>query len=54
VTNVVVEQDVVGRVFGFGDVRFDTAGTMFTGVLFKGVRNPVKVKEQIDAKLRRP
>lgn len=52
VTNVVVEQGVVGRVFGFGDLRFDTAGTSFAGVLFKGVRNPLKVKEQIGVKLK--
>lgn len=48
VTNTVVEQDVVGRIFGFGDVRFDTAGTPFQGVLFKGVRNPAAVKNIAD------
>lgn len=48
VTNTVVEQDVVGRIFGFGDVRFDTAGTPFRGVLFKGVRDPVFVKEKAE------
>ena len=42
VTNVVVEQDVVGRIFGFGDVRFDTDGTAF-----KGVKNPVEVKRRL-------
>ena len=53
VTDIVVEQSIVGRVLGFGDVRFDTAGTTFTGVLFKGVRDPAKVKELVVAKLKR-
>lgn len=47
VTNVVVEQDVVGRVLGFGTVRANTAGTTFRGVVFRGVKNPRKVKEHI-------
>jgi len=46
VTNVVVEQDVVGRIFGFGDVRFDTDGTAF-----KGVKNPVEVKRRVEEAL---
>lgn len=48
VTNVVLEQGVVGRIFGFGDIRFDTAGTAFRGVLFKGVKRPEEVKRVID------
>ncbi len=52
VTNVVVEQDVVGRIFGFGDVRFDTAGTAFSGVLFKGVADPDEVKKLVAERLR--
>ena len=48
VTNTVVEQDVVGRIFGFGDVHFDTAGTPFQGVLFKGVKNLAAVKKIAD------
>ena len=51
VTNIVVEQSVVGRFFRFGDIRFDTAGTAFTGVLFKGVKNPEKIEKQISAAL---
>lgn len=53
ITNTVLEQDVVGRIFGFGDVRFDTAGTQFAGVLFKGVKNPVEVKRLADEMLKR-
>lgn len=52
ITNTVVEQDVIGRVFGFGDVRLDTAGSPFQGVLFKGVRNPAAVKEVVDKRLK--
>jgi uncharacterized membrane protein YdbT with pleckstrin-like domain len=53
ITNTVMEQDVVGRVLKFGDVRCDTAGSPFMGVLFKGVKNPAEVKKRIDEKLRK-
>ncbi len=53
ITNTVLEQDVIGRILGFGDIRFDTAGTPFMGVLFKGVRNPGGVKRLIDEKMER-
>lgn len=52
VTNTVLEQDIVGRIFRFGDIRFDTAGTPFMGVLFKGVKNPSEVKRLIDEKMK--
>jgi uncharacterized membrane protein YdbT with pleckstrin-like domain len=52
ITNTVVEQDVVGRILNFGDVRFDTAGTSFAGVLFKGVKNPEGVKKSVDERLK--
>jgi len=47
VTNVVVEQDAAGRIFRFGTVKAETAGTTFKGVVFHGVRNPAEVKERI-------
>lgn len=50
VTNIVVERSLIGRILGFGDVRCDTAGTMFGGVLFKGVKNPEEVAEAIKAR----
>ena len=53
ITDIVVEQDVVGRVLGFGDIRFDTAGTPFMGVLFKGLKHPAEVKRLVDERLRR-
>jgi len=40
VTNVIVYQDVFGRIFGFGTVRADTAGTAYMGISFVGVENP--------------
>jgi len=48
ITNIVVEQGILGRLLGFGDVRCDTAGTAFLGVLFKGVRKPLQVKGIIE------
>lgn len=53
ITNTAMEQDVVGRILRFGDVRCDTAGSPFMGVLFKGVKNPAEVKKRIDEKLRK-
>ena len=47
VTNVTVFQDFVGRVLNFGSVRVDTAGTPFPGVLFRGVRDPLRVQKII-------
>ena len=52
-TNIVVEQGVLGRLLGFGDVRCDTAGTIFLGVLFRGMRNPIQVKEIIEEAMKR-
>lgn len=52
VTDTVVVQGLVGRVLGFGDIRFDTAGTTFAGVEFKGVKNPVQAKMRIDEMLK--
>ncbi|MEM2189386.1 MAG: PH domain-containing protein [Nitrososphaerota archaeon] len=52
ITNAVLEQDIIGRIFGFGDVRFDTAGSPFQGVLFKGIKNPAEVKRIVDDRLR--
>jgi len=51
ITNVVVEQGVLGRILGFGDVRCDTAGTAFAGVLFKGVKRPESVAEIIRGRI---
>jgi len=42
VTNIIVVQDVVGRLLGFGTIRADTAGTAYGGIIFRGVRNPDK------------
>ena len=51
ITNVVVEQGVLGRILGFGDVRCDTAGTAFAGVLFKGVKRPESIAEAIRGRI---
>lgn len=47
ITNIVVNQGVIGRLLGFGSVRIDTAGTPFPGVKFWGVRDPLKVEEKV-------
>lgn len=52
VMDVVVRQGILGRILGFGDVRCDTAGTPFPGILFKGVRNPEKVAEAIRERIK--
>jgi len=38
VTDVVSHIGLVGRILKFGNLRVDTAGTPFAGVLFKGLR----------------
>lgn len=52
VTDIVVEQGILGRVFNFGNLRFDTAGTLFQGVIFEGVKNPYDVKKIADKAFR--
>ena len=47
ITNVVVRQDVVGRMFGFGNVRADTAGTAHMGISFIGIEDPYRCAEII-------
>ena len=47
VTNVVVSQDIIGRLLGFGNVRADTAGTAYTGISFIGVEDPYGRAETI-------
>jgi uncharacterized membrane protein YdbT with pleckstrin-like domain len=40
VTNIIVVQDFFGRLLGFSTIRADTAGTAYTGIVFKGLKNP--------------
>ena len=47
ITNVVVSQDIVGRMLGFGNVRADTAGTAYMGISFIGVEDPYGCAETI-------
>jgi hypothetical protein len=53
VTSIVVEQEAVGRLLVFGDMKCDTAGTAFTGVLFRSVKKPLEVKEVIEGAMGR-
>jgi len=53
VTNVIVAQNIVGRLFGFGTIKADTAGTSYAGIVFRGVKGPDRVFKAItDAKNR--
>ena len=47
ITNVVVSQDIIGRMLGFGNVRADTAGTAYMGISFIGVEDPYGCAETI-------
>jgi uncharacterized membrane protein YdbT with pleckstrin-like domain len=46
VTDIHVHQSFFGRIWGFGTVRLQTAGT---GVALEGVRDPFAVKEAVEA-----
>jgi len=47
ITSIAVEQNIVGRLLGFGDLRIGTADMAFPGVLFNGIRNPERAKSII-------
>jgi len=47
ITDIVVNQGFIDRLLRIGEVRFDTAGTLFPGVSFWGVRDPTSVAEEI-------
>lgn len=47
ITDAVVVQGLVGRVLRFGHVRVDAAGTLFPGLLIRGVRDPLEVCELV-------
>lgn len=49
VTDVVVTQNVLGRMFGFGVIRVNTAGSNEAPIGFVGVADPDRVKALIDA-----
>lgn len=47
VTDVTARQGAIGRLFGFGTVRVDTAGTPFPGVEIWGVGDPFAIERAI-------
>ena len=49
VTDVQINQDILGRIFSFGVIRINTAGSASAPVVFMGVRDPESVKATIDA-----
>lgn len=49
VTDVAVTQGMLGRLFGFGSIRINTAGSNEAPITFAGVRLPDHVKARIDA-----
>jgi len=61
VTNVIVAQNIIGRLLGFGTIKADTAGTSYAGIVFRGVKNPDQVfkaltgaKSEVDEILESP
>lgn len=48
VTDVQTTQGVLGRMFGFGDIRVNTAGSDVAPIVFQGVADPDRVKAMID------
>lgn len=49
VTDVRVDQDILGRLFGYGTITINTAGSNEAPVVFRGVRSPDEVKAIIDS-----
>lgn len=47
VETVEIEQGVLGRVFGYGEVKITGRG--ISDVVFKGVADPIAVKKQIES-----
>jgi len=47
ITDVMVEQDPMGRLLGYGTVRLSTAGTGFPGLRLIGLRDPWVVRKII-------
>lgn len=47
VETVEIEQGVLGRLFGYGDVK--VTGRGISDVVFKGVADPIAVKKQIES-----
>lgn len=47
VETVEIEQGVLGRIFGYGDVK--VTGRGISDVVFKGVADPIAVKKQIES-----
>jgi len=41
-------QSLLQRIFGIGDINFNTAGTHVIEIKFKGIHNPVKIKRMIE------
>lgn len=47
IRTIEVRQSAMGRMFGFGDISFASAGTGYAEVVFARVRNPVALKQRI-------
>jgi membrane protein YdbS with pleckstrin-like domain len=47
ITDASISQSFSGRLFGYGDVRINTAGTQTYEIIFKGVPNPMLVRSKI-------
>jgi len=47
IETVEINQDILGRIFGFGNIKVTGRGT--SDVVFKGINDPMSVKRQIES-----
>jgi len=47
IETVEIDQGIMGRMFGFGDVKITGRGT--SDLVFKGIKDPMSVKRQIES-----
>lgn len=53
VTDVATHQDILGRIFNYGRITINTAGSNVAPVVFQGMTDPEKVKGMIDTARRK-
>ena len=51
IQNIEVSQSLLERIFGIGNIGFDTAGTDKVEVKFYGIKNPYEIEKIIREKL---
>lgn len=54
IRTIEVRQSTLGRLLGFGDISFASAGTAFPEVVFASVRSPADLKKRITEVMHQP